>query len=69
MYLFHSIEELFFGRIRFALNQQPDRNQTDSRRSKPNSRSTFMGEHPNPWALIHAQDVLSRHRGAKPSRR
>ncbi len=28
-----------------------------------------MGEQPNPWDLLQPQDVMSRHRGAKPSRR
>ena len=42
-----------------------DRNQTVSRRSKPNSRTTFIGEQPNPWNLLQLQDVMSRHRGAK----
>jgi hypothetical protein len=46
-----------------------DRDQTVSRRSKPNSRITFVGEQPNPWKLFHLQDVMSRHRGAKLPRR
>ena len=28
-----------------------------------------MGEQPNPWDLLQPQDVMSRHRGAKPFRR
>ena len=28
-----------------------------------------MGEQPNPWDLLQPQDVMSRHRGAKPPRR
>ena len=28
-----------------------------------------MGEQPNPWELLHPQDAMSRHRGAKPGRR
>jgi hypothetical protein len=28
-----------------------------------------MGEQPNPWNVLPLQDVTSRHRGAKPSRR
>ena len=28
-----------------------------------------MGEQPNPWKLLHLQDAMSRHRGAKPLRR
>ena len=46
-----------------------DRDQTVSRRSEPNSRSTLIGEQPNPWDLLQPQDVTSRHRGAKPPRR
>ena len=42
-----------------------DRDQTVSRRFKPSSRTTFMGEQPNPWNLLQPQDVMSRHRGAK----
>jgi len=45
-----------------------DRDRTVSRRSKPSSRTTFMGEQPNPWNLFQLQDVMSRHRGAKQSR-
>ena len=46
-----------------------DRDQTVSRRSKPNSRTTLIGEQPNPWDLLQPQDVMSRHRGAKQRRR
>ena len=46
-----------------------DRDQTVSRRSKPSSRATLIGEQPNPWDLLQPQDVTSRHRGAKPRRR
>src|SRR5918997_3442248 len=46
-----------------------DRDRTVSRRSEPSSRTAFMGEQPNPWALLQPQDATSRHRGAKPSRR
>ena len=46
-----------------------DRDQTVSRRSKPNSRTTLIGEQPNPWDLLQPQDVMSRHRGAKHRRR
>src|SRR3712207_4962277 len=46
-----------------------DRNRTVSRRSKPSSRTTLIGEQPNPWDLLQPQDVMSRHRGAKPPRR
>src|SRR5574343_1495048 len=46
-----------------------DRDRTVSRRSKPSSRATLMGEQPNPWDLLQPQDVTSRHRGDKPPRR
>src|ERR1700690_1032037 len=46
-----------------------DRDQTVSRRSEPSSRTTLIGEQPNPWELLHPQDVMSRHRGAKLCRR
>ena len=39
-----------------------DRDRPVSRRSKPSSRTTFIGEQPNPWELLHPQDVMSRHR-------
>jgi hypothetical protein len=44
-----------------------DRDQTVSRRSEPNSRTTLIGEQLNPWQPMHHQDVMSRHRGAKRS--
>jgi hypothetical protein len=46
-----------------------DRDRTVSRRSEPSSRTTLMGEQPNPWDLLQPQDVMSRHRGAKHRRR
>ena len=46
-----------------------DKDRTVSRRSKPSSRTTLIGEQPNPWDLLQPQDVMSRHRGAKHSRR
>ena len=46
-----------------------DRDRTVSRRSKPSSRTTLIGEQPNPWDLLQPQDVMSRHRGAKRFRR
>ena len=39
-----------------------DRDRPVSRRSKPSSRTAFIGEQPNPWELLHPQDVMSRHR-------
>ena len=42
---------------------------TVSRRFEPSSRTTLICEQHNPWELLHPQDVMSRHRGAKPSRR
>ena len=46
-----------------------DRDQTVSRRFEPSSRTTLNGEQPYPWDLLQPQDVMSRHRGAKPHRR
>src|SRR3982751_6920040 len=46
-----------------------DRDRPVSRRSKPSSRTAFIGEQPNPWELLPPQDAMSRHRGAKPCRR
>ena len=46
-----------------------DRDQTVSRRFEPSSRTTLIGEQPNPWKVLPLQDVMSRHRGAKPPRR
>ena len=59
--------------LRTALFKSPtptaDRDRTVSRRSEPSSRTTLIGEQPNPWNLLQLQDVMSRHRGAKPKRR
>jgi hypothetical protein len=46
-----------------------DRNRTVSQRSEPSSRTTLIGEQPNPWDMLLPRDVMSRHRGAKPPRR
>ena len=46
-----------------------DRDRTVSRRSEPSSRTTLIGEQPNPWDQLQPQDVMSRHRGAKHRRR
>ena len=46
-----------------------DKDRTVLRRSEPSSRTTLIGEQPNPWDLLQPQDVMSRHRGAKPLRR
>ena len=51
------------------LTLMADRDRTVSRRSEPNSRTTLIGEQPNPWELLHPRDVMSRHRGAKRFRR
>ena len=45
------------------------KDQTVSRRFEPSSRTTLIGEQPNPWDLLQPQDVMSRHRGAKLRRR
>jgi len=59
------LENNFFNFLTYAV----DRDQTVSRRSEPSSRTTLMGEQPNPWNLLQLQDVMSRHRGAKRPRR
>jgi len=46
-----------------------DRDRTVSRRSKPSSRTPLTGEQPDPWDPLQPQDGMSRHRGAKQSRR
>ena len=45
------------------------KDRTVLRRSEPSSRTTLIGEQPNPWDLLQPQDVMSRHRGAKQRRR
>src|SRR5205807_2333072 len=35
-----------------------DRDRPVSRRSKPSSRTAFIGEQPNPWELLHPQDAM-----------
>ena len=52
-----------------SLTPVADRDRTVSRRSEPSSRTTLIGEQPNPWDLLQPQDVMSRHRGAKLHRR
>jgi hypothetical protein len=47
----------------------PGMDRTVSRRSEPSSRTALIGEQPNPWDILLPQDAMSRHRGAKPSRR
>src|SRR6186997_2969636 len=54
---------------RNSLTPTADRDRPVSRRSEPSSRTTLMGEQPNPWDRLQPQDVTSRHRGAKPRRR
>ena len=51
------------------LRPQRIEDRTVSRRSEPSSRTTLIGEQPNPWDLLQPQDVMSRHRGAKLRRR
>src|SRR6266700_6644248 len=35
-----------------------DRDRTGLRRSEPSSRTTLTGEQPDPWELLHPQDVM-----------
>ena len=51
------------------LTPTADRDRTVSRRSEPSSRTALNGEQPYPWDLLQPQDAMSRHRGAKLSRR
>ena len=51
------------------LTPTADRDQPVLRRFEPSSRRILIGEQPNPWELLHPQDILSRHRGAKQRRR
>lgn len=39
-----------------------DRDHTDSRRIKPNSRTLLIGEQPNPSKILPPEDRMSRHR-------
>ncbi len=56
------------GSISIQRSQQIG-DRTVSRRSEPSSRTALIGEQPNPWELLHPQDAMSRHRGAKQRRR
>src|SRR5438034_5007474 len=56
---------LVLGRkLRKSPTPTTDRDRPVSRRSKPSSRTAFIGEQPNPWELLHPQDAMSRHRGS-----
>ena len=50
----------------FTIFPSKDRDHTDLRRIKPNSRNLLIGEQPNPSEILHPEEWLSRHRGAKP---
>ena len=54
--------------IRFNFQQQIE---TDLSHDGLNSAHVplLIGEQPNPWELLHPQDAMGRHRGAKPPRR
>lgn len=49
----------------FTIFPPEDRDHTDSRRIKPNSRNLLIGEQPNPSKLLPPEDRVSRHRGVK----
>ena len=51
-----------------AATPTADRDQPVSRRFEPSSRTSLIGEQPNPWDLLQPQDEMSRHRGAKQRR-
>ena len=60
----------YYGRIVVKVpTPTADRDRPGSRRSEPSSRTALIGEQPNPWDRLQPQDVMSRHRGAKPHRR
>src|ERR1700740_912568 len=67
-YVIHSPLHLGKKPLKFPTTTT-DRDRPVSRRSKPSSRTAFIGEQPNPWELLHPQDAMSRHRGAKRPRR
>lgn len=46
------------------INYTVDRNQTTSRRFKPNSRPALIDEQSNPLQVVLHKDARSRHRGA-----
>src|SRR3954467_15530879 len=46
-----------------------DRDRPVSRRSKPSSRTAFIGEQPTPGGLPPPQEAMTRHRGPNPPRR
>lgn len=46
----------------FTIIPPEDRDHTDSRRIKPNSRTLLIGEQPNPSKLLPPEDRMSRHR-------
>jgi len=56
---------VLLGRSLFTIFPPEDRDHTDSRRIKPNSRTLLIGEQPNPSKLLHPGDRMSRHRGVK----
>ena len=45
-----------------TLTPSPDMDQTVSQRFEPSSRTTLMGEQPNPWNVLPLQVAMSRHR-------
>lgn len=66
----HSLLVLSYWKVCPCLLNFPpeDRDHTDSRRIKPNSRTLLIGEQPNPSKLLPPEDRMSRHRGAKQPR-
>jgi hypothetical protein len=53
------------GLPHFTIFPAEDRDHTDLRRIKPNSRTPLIGEQPNPSKVLLPEDGMSRHRGAK----
>ena len=51
----NSLSFLHFSK---CITPKKDRIRTVSQRTKPNSRTAFIGEQPNPWELLHPQDAM-----------
>ena len=59
----------YTGLVLYSFQNPKDRNQTDSRRFKPNSCTVLLDEQSNPSNLLRLEDTTSRHRGHKQKRR
>jgi hypothetical protein len=55
------VHPLFERGVRYRrtdFSPEKDRIRTVSQRTKPNSRTAFIGEQPNPWDLLQPQDAM-----------